>query len=105
MREPRHGTINEYSNHGCRCDLCRAANAAYYREYAARKSVSDPCPDCGGYKRTVSKRCQACHFRAVAPSHGMERMYRNGCRCDLCRAASAKGRRERSRRSKERVTP
>lgn len=29
--DPRHGTIGFYTNHQCRCDLCKAANAEYYR--------------------------------------------------------------------------
>ena len=29
--DPRHGTIGGYNNHGCRCDRCRAAIAAYRR--------------------------------------------------------------------------
>jgi hypothetical protein len=27
-----HGTLNGYTNHGCRCPPCRAANSSYYRE-------------------------------------------------------------------------
>lgn len=32
----RHGTTTAYQK-GCRCDLCRAANAAYQRAYQARR--------------------------------------------------------------------
>lgn len=31
--DPRHGTNNGYTNYGCRCDLCRKANAIYVSEY------------------------------------------------------------------------
>lgn len=27
-KNPQHGTVTGYSNYGCRCDPCRAANAA-----------------------------------------------------------------------------
>jgi hypothetical protein len=36
-RVPKHGTVRSYSYWGCRCDLCRAAIAAYARELRARK--------------------------------------------------------------------
>ncbi|UVK59063.1 helix-turn-helix DNA binding domain protein [Microbacterium phage Cen1621] len=32
----RHGTRTGYAKHGCRCDPCRDAQAAYQRDYAAR---------------------------------------------------------------------
>ena len=32
-----HGTLTAYTDHRCRCDPCRAAMRAYYREYRARK--------------------------------------------------------------------
>lgn len=34
-----HGTANGYNNHGCRCDLCRAANTEQQRVYNAKKRV------------------------------------------------------------------
>lgn len=37
MGEPVHGRHSTYTNHGCRCDLCRAANAAYNRRYLEAK--------------------------------------------------------------------
>ena len=36
-----HGTVKQYLA-GCRCDECRAANTAYYREYRAKKLAEDP---------------------------------------------------------------
>lgn len=39
FREPErtpHGTMNGYRNWGCRCDLCRDGNNAYYRARRAR---------------------------------------------------------------------
>jgi hypothetical protein len=35
--DPRHGTPGGYSNHQCRCDLCREANNAYIRDLKRRK--------------------------------------------------------------------
>ncbi len=37
---PRHGKVTGYTRHGCHCDACLAANAAYHRAYrAARKAA------------------------------------------------------------------
>jgi hypothetical protein len=35
--DPRHGTVNGYSNLKCRCDRCRAAWAIAYRARRARR--------------------------------------------------------------------
>ena len=71
-RDPRHGTLNAYSNHGCRCDRCKAANAKYKADMrAARRSAPTP--------RDV---------------HGTDAGYREyGCRCKRCKAAHAEARR------------
>lgn len=58
---PDHGTRARYSR-GCRCELCRGANAAYDRELRARAGL---------------------------PVHGTRGGYQKGCRCDECRAANA----------------
>jgi len=34
--DPRHGKPGTYTNHGCRCDLCRKAHNAYRRDLYAR---------------------------------------------------------------------
>lgn len=34
--DPRHGTVNGYSNHKCRCDRCRANWTRWHREYMHR---------------------------------------------------------------------
>lgn len=75
MPRPRrpleHGTTTGYNTHGCRCDQCRAANAAYSRSLAARKRAGEPVREC-----------------SRAPiTHGTTRGYNRGCRCDDCRAA------------------
>ena len=37
-----HGTSVSYIKYGCRCDRCRAANAAKARDYRARKKIETP---------------------------------------------------------------
>jgi 5-methylcytosine-specific restriction endonuclease McrA len=34
--ESPHGTINQYYNHRCRCELCRAAYSTYRKKLRAR---------------------------------------------------------------------
>ncbi|UQN30681.1 hypothetical protein [Brachybacterium kimchii] len=58
-----HGTRSHYRA-GCRCDDCRAANAAYDRAY-----------------------------RAGHREHGTRAAYTRGCRCDACRSANAEAHR------------
>lgn len=74
----QHGRLGTYTNHECRCDDCRAANATYQRELLAR------------YREEGGR-----------GAHGMDYRYRTGCRCDSCRAAHARADREyrRSRKS------
>jgi len=31
--DPRHGTLNGYTNHACRCEDCTAANTEAHRQY------------------------------------------------------------------------
>jgi hypothetical protein len=63
--DPRHGTMNGYINHGCRCDLCRAANTEYCR---VRRIERDLAPN--------------------DPRHGRWTTYFNyACRCVRCKAA------------------
>lgn len=65
--DPRHGTLNGYSNQRCRCDACRAAWAAYTSKLRERRSTT------------------------LAPDdlrHGRYTTYSNHkCRCESCRAA------------------
>jgi hypothetical protein len=70
--DPRHGTQNGYCNHGCRCQRCRASNAAY--QQGARQRRQDFI-DAG---------------RVPDHVHGTENGYGNyRCRCDPCTKAHA----------------
>lgn len=64
-----HGTRARYCR-GCRCEQCRAANAAYDRALRARAGL---------------------------PAHGKRSTYTQGCRCDECRAANTAYHRARMR--------
>ena len=59
--DPRHGTLNCYTNLRCRCTKCRAASAQAKREQRRRKHVDKGpftyqlcCKDCGSHN--VSRR-------------------------------------------------
>jgi hypothetical protein len=79
----RHGTINGYSNHKCRCDLCKAA----WREYCFAK-------------RQMRFSRGAKNPRTIP--HGTTGGYGNWhCRCEDCTAAWAKDGRERIARKRQ----
>ena len=75
--DPRHG-LNGYTNLGCRCAECRAANAESNRlgrERRAAQLAADP----------------------KSHPHGIYSTYTNyGCRCAECRAANANHARRRN---------
>ncbi|MEV4246996.1 hypothetical protein AB0J63_26730 [Streptosporangium canum] len=63
------GSFSAYLG-GCRCNACRAANAAV-RQRDRQRAKADP-------------------RRADRAGHGKDSTYKNhGCRCDACRAAHA----------------
>ena len=68
--DPRHGTVNGYTNLKCRCDACRSAWAE---------------------KTAGHRNNRADHgLPAEDPHHGKYTTYLNYlCRCGLCRAAYA----------------
>lgn len=64
----QHGTYSHYTNHGCRCDECRKANAK------ARHNL---------HQRFLNNE--------VVVKHGDDSTYKNwGCRCDACAAIHSK---------------
>lgn len=91
--DPRHGTINGYGNLACRCDACKAANAAYQRKLRLERH-GRPIPDHvhgteNGYARWYCKcdACRAAHKATLTPSPRRvaerartEAMYQDYCR-------------------------
>lgn len=82
--DPRHGTINGYSNQKCRCPECKKAWVAYGKVRRARRALLIQPDD---------------------PRHGTLSFYYNhSCRCDSCREVHARYARElRAKRSAAQV--
>lgn len=54
-----HGDLVTYQRDRCRCDLCRAANTEYHRNYRARRAgLIEEIPRRGGW-------CQVCKRKAI----------------------------------------
>jgi hypothetical protein len=71
--DPRHGTINGYTNHGCRCGPCTGANTSEQQKARDRRSALEIPPEV----------------------HGTENGYSNyNCRCEDCKAAHNQAARE-----------
>lgn len=69
--DPRHGSASTYTNHVCRCDLCRAAwaQAQQRRKDARVLRLSALPPDQHGKASTYSNhscRCRACTDASTA---------------------------------------
>ena len=88
-----HGTHSRYSNHGCRCEECRAANTRYNLAYRHRTGRSLPMDEYLSQRRADA---EARH------NHGTETRYQLGCRCDKCRVAAAVARAQRRAAERER---
>jgi len=67
-RVARHGTYSCYVSQKCRCEVCRAANTEYGRQFRQKRGV---------------------RARSEERPHGTCARYAKGCRCDDCRAAHA----------------
>ena len=77
--DPRHGTVNGYSNLGCRCDKCRASWASHQQTQRAKRAQRG--------------------LPASDPRHGKAVTYANwGCRCQACKQAWAEYQRARPAR-------
>lgn len=99
-----HGTLAGYKRHGCRCQDCKDANAAYSRTYNQRHPEQrarirwTTCPECGGRMSKGNgngrdaKLCLACTVAAYPePAHGTLSRYQSPrfrCRCDACKQAN-----------------
>jgi hypothetical protein len=79
-RESEHGTRTGYTR-GCRCDLCKAFNATYSKEWRARQPKTPRKPRSEkGIKKVAIK----------PEDHGTTRAYAwFKCRCDACKKAAA----------------
>lgn len=67
--DSRHGTVNGYINHKCRCPECREANRQEVAKARRRRFLTVTGDD---------------------PRHGTDNYYANyGCRCTACVAARA----------------
>ena len=87
-----HGSSSTYTNHGCRCDECRAAWAATIGGIKARRHA---------LRVEVDGRMVAAHL--PHEMHGKPGTYGNhGCRCEECTAGWAADSAQRARRRKAR---
>lgn len=68
-----HGTINGYTNHSCRCDLCKSAWSDYNSARTRARIAQDLPPE---------------------RNHGEYSSYKWGCRCSECKTAQRNRRRE-----------
>lgn len=111
-RDKKHGTVNEYATHKCRCVECRAANAEYARCTRARMKASIlagevavddprhgtrtfinygcPCEVCRAFNRQYQAEALAtrrANLGELVFKHGSNGYTNYGCRCEVCRTA------------------
>lgn len=96
--DPRHGTRNGYTNHGCRCRSCTTANSEAVKQYMWRSGRADPLPE---YQRYLNAR-PSLVVLGGRRTHGIPGTYFAGCRCRPCRNANAAH--QRAWREQKRVT-
>ena len=61
--DPRHGSVNGYSNLACRCQPCKNAWAAAVRKRKAERTLRGPSDDIHGKTTTYTNwgcRCRPC---------------------------------------------
>jgi len=68
-----HGHYSMYTNHQCRCDLCRTAYRLYRQKYRVV-----PVEQCGCGNATCTRKTR----REV--QHGLSCYFRHKCRCGVC---------------------
>lgn len=74
LRQVAHGTRNAYTNGGCRCDPCRAANAEAGREGRASRALRRPARHDDSAYHNWSCSCEVC--RAAHAAHMREYLAR-----------------------------
>ncbi len=60
-----HGKAATYTNHGCRCEECKAAWAKYKQGYALKRNANGQCRSCGK-PSNGHYRCLECNRRMAA---------------------------------------
>lgn len=99
-----HGTRNTYMRHGCRCEACKAAAAAYRAEAAQRArhgtrtryGAGCRCEDCREAEAAFKRRYRT----TTAARHGTVTRYWGGCRCSRCSRAKSRAMRRSWRQKK-----
>src|SRR5690606_38882749 len=66
-----HGTWSGYIHHGCRCVPCTEAASAYRNEWWARNRTKQ-------VKKPAAKKVSNVLL------HGTIKMFKEGCRCEVC---------------------
>lgn len=84
--DPRHGTVNGYSNQKCRCERCTEAWTVAYRARYGKRSM-------------VEWRA----FQRANIKHNANTYSKGRCRCDVCRSAASARRSAARHRAKERA--
>lgn len=62
-KSPKHGTLHEYSRHGCRCELCKACARENSRKYRQR----NPIKHLASVKRTQRKNRERVRIAKARP--------------------------------------
>jgi hypothetical protein len=65
--------------YGCRCEVCRAAKAAYMRKRRAAARE----------RRVAAEAASGSRYVAPGISHGLSGYQDHGCRCFVCRLSNA----------------
>ena len=80
--EPWHGTLGGYTNHRCRCDACRAANARHFREAKARRSREIPAHVHGTPNGYGNYKCRCAACTTAWAEVTLERRHRREAKAD-----------------------
>lgn len=79
----KHGTVNGYNNHHCRCEPCTKAKRDYNNDYRKRKNAEAKAAN----RKTQAQEARLRRRKGPIPGHvhGSWNGYSNyGCKCDRC---------------------